>query len=97
MLQVAELEAQLGHPAAAQTGREELSRSLEELEALLSAKNQARYQFAAFTAYCPNPFTIVKGTSELFCSTAAGTQQYVASNSLAVLFSACGYSQQPNG
>uniref|UniRef100_A0AAQ4PID7 WH1 domain-containing protein n=1 Tax=Gasterosteus aculeatus aculeatus TaxID=481459 RepID=A0AAQ4PID7_GASAC len=36
--QVAELEAQLGHPAAGQT--EELSRSLEELEALLSAKDQ---------------------------------------------------------
>ncbi|XP_054459292.1 homer protein homolog 3-like isoform X1 [Anoplopoma fimbria] len=38
--QVAELEAQLGHPAAGQTAREELSRSLEELEALLSAKDQ---------------------------------------------------------
>ncbi|KAM8875326.1 homer protein homolog 3-like isoform 1-T1 [Spinachia spinachia] len=36
--QVAELEAQLGHPAAGQT--EELRRSLEELEALLSAKDQ---------------------------------------------------------
>ncbi|CAG5863877.1 unnamed protein product [Menidia menidia] len=34
--QVAELEAQLGHPAAGQPGKEELSRSLEELEALLS-------------------------------------------------------------
>ncbi|KAM3619732.1 uncharacterized protein V6R79_012784 [Siganus canaliculatus] len=38
--QVAELEAQLGHPAAGQPGREELSRSVEELEALLSAKDQ---------------------------------------------------------
>ncbi|XP_076582445.1 homer protein homolog 3b isoform X2 [Chaetodon auriga] len=38
--QVAELEAQLGHPAAGQTGGEELSQSLEELEALLSAKDQ---------------------------------------------------------
>ncbi|XP_077390964.1 homer protein homolog 3b isoform X2 [Festucalex cinctus] len=39
--QVAELEAQLGHPAAAaHTDKEELSRSLEELEALLSAKDQ---------------------------------------------------------
>ncbi|KAM9848404.1 homer protein homolog 3-like [Aulostomus maculatus] len=38
--QVAELEAQLGHPAAGQTGGEELSRSVEELEALLSAKDQ---------------------------------------------------------
>ncbi|XP_042371152.1 homer protein homolog 3-like isoform X2 [Plectropomus leopardus] len=38
--QVAELEAQLGHPAAGQTAKEELSRSLEELEALLSAKDQ---------------------------------------------------------
>ncbi|XP_034737138.1 homer protein homolog 3b isoform X1 [Etheostoma cragini] len=38
--QVAELEAQLGHPAAGQTAREELTRSLEELEALLSAKDQ---------------------------------------------------------
>ncbi|KAK7888695.1 hypothetical protein WMY93_024255 [Mugilogobius chulae] len=36
--QVAELETQLGRPA--QSGTEELSRSLEELEALLSAKNQ---------------------------------------------------------
>lgn len=42
MLQVAELEAQLGHPAASQTGREELKRSLEELEALLKAKDQVR-------------------------------------------------------
>ncbi|XP_070688503.1 homer protein homolog 3-like [Pempheris klunzingeri] len=41
--QVAELEAQLGHPAVTQTGREELSRSLEELEAQLSAKDQARH------------------------------------------------------
>ncbi|KAG7514515.1 hypothetical protein JOB18_036097 [Solea senegalensis] len=38
--QVADLEAQLGHPAAGQTAREELSRSLEELEALLSAREQ---------------------------------------------------------
>uniref|UniRef100_A0A3B4WY31 Homer scaffold protein 3b n=1 Tax=Seriola lalandi dorsalis TaxID=1841481 RepID=A0A3B4WY31_SERLL len=38
--QVADLEAQLGHPAGGQTGREELNRSLEELEALLSAKDQ---------------------------------------------------------
>lgn len=38
--QVAELESQLGHPATGQTGREELSRSLEELEAMLSAKDQ---------------------------------------------------------
>uniref|UniRef100_A0A8D3CLL2 WH1 domain-containing protein n=1 Tax=Scophthalmus maximus TaxID=52904 RepID=A0A8D3CLL2_SCOMX len=38
--QVADLEAQLGHPAAGQTAREELSRSLEELEALLSARDQ---------------------------------------------------------
>ncbi|XP_041647026.1 homer protein homolog 3-like isoform X2 [Cheilinus undulatus] len=38
--QVAELEAQLGRPASSQAGREELSRSLEELEALLSAKDQ---------------------------------------------------------
>ncbi|XP_057698053.1 homer protein homolog 3b isoform X1 [Corythoichthys intestinalis] len=39
--QVAELEAQLGHPAAAaHTDKEELSRSLEELEALLCAKDQ---------------------------------------------------------
>uniref|UniRef100_A0A3Q1HDM6 Homer scaffold protein 3b n=1 Tax=Acanthochromis polyacanthus TaxID=80966 RepID=A0A3Q1HDM6_9TELE len=40
VFQVAELEAQLGHPAAGQPGKEELSRSLEELEALLSAKDQ---------------------------------------------------------
>ncbi|KAM4574093.1 homer protein homolog 3-like [Fundulus diaphanus] len=38
--QVAELEAQLGRPAAGQPGKEELSRSLEELEALLRAKEQ---------------------------------------------------------
>nr|XP_020467732.1 homer protein homolog 3 isoform X2 [Monopterus albus] len=38
--QVAELEAQLGHPAAGQISREELRRSLEELEALLNAKDQ---------------------------------------------------------
>ncbi|KAM4548129.1 homer protein homolog 3b [Odontesthes bonariensis] len=38
--QVSELEAQLGHPAAGQPGKEELSQSLEELEALLSAKDQ---------------------------------------------------------
>ncbi|XP_029284850.1 homer protein homolog 3-like isoform X2 [Cottoperca gobio] len=38
--QVAELEAQLGHPAAGQTAREELSRTLKELETLLSAKDQ---------------------------------------------------------
>lgn len=41
VFQVAELEAQLGHPAAGQTGREELSQSVEELKALLSAKDQA--------------------------------------------------------
>uniref|UniRef100_A0A8C7ZGP4 Homer scaffold protein 3b n=1 Tax=Oryzias sinensis TaxID=183150 RepID=A0A8C7ZGP4_9TELE len=38
--QVAELEAQLGHPTAGQPDEEELSRSLEELEALLRAKDQ---------------------------------------------------------
>ncbi|KAM9385786.1 homer protein homolog 3-like [Pholidichthys leucotaenia] len=41
--QVAELEAQLGHPAAGQPGKEELSRSLEELQALLRAKDQEIY------------------------------------------------------
>ncbi|KAM8888362.1 homer protein homolog 3-like isoform 1-T1 [Synchiropus picturatus] len=41
--QVAELESQLGHPASAQTGAKELSRSLEELEAQLSAKDQEIY------------------------------------------------------
>lgn len=40
--QVAELEAQLGHPAAGQTCGEELSQSVEELRALLSAKEQVR-------------------------------------------------------
>lgn len=44
MLQVAELETQLGHPAAGQTGTEELSESLEQLEALLRAKDQARHK-----------------------------------------------------
>ncbi|XP_070410328.1 homer protein homolog 3 isoform X2 [Nothobranchius furzeri] len=38
--QVAELETQLGRPAAGQPGKEELSQSLEELEALLRAKDQ---------------------------------------------------------
>lgn len=38
--QVAELEAQLGHPAAGETGGEELSQSVEELRALVSAKEQ---------------------------------------------------------
>uniref|UniRef100_A0A671V6V7 Homer scaffold protein 3b n=1 Tax=Sparus aurata TaxID=8175 RepID=A0A671V6V7_SPAAU len=38
--QVAELESQLGHPAAGQTGREELNQSLEELEAQLRDKDQ---------------------------------------------------------
>lgn len=42
VLQVAELETQLGRPAAGQPGKEELRRTLDELEALLSAKNQAR-------------------------------------------------------
>lgn len=56
VFQVAELEAQLGRPAAGQTGGEELSQSLEELKAQLSAKDQARL--------CPNPLTFLKGTSE---------------------------------
>lgn len=38
------MEAQLGRPAAGQPGKEELSRALEELEALLRAKEQARNQ-----------------------------------------------------
>lgn len=51
MLQVAELETQLGHPAAGQTGTEELSESLEQLEALLRAKDQARHKtFPALSA-----------------------------------------------
>lgn len=56
VFQVAELEAQLGHPGAGQTGGEELSQSVEELKAQLSAKDQARL--------CPNPLTNLKGTSE---------------------------------
>lgn len=47
VFQVAELEAQLGRPAAGQPGKEELSRSLEELEALLRAKDQARHQISS--------------------------------------------------
>uniref|UniRef100_A0A8C6WHK5 WH1 domain-containing protein n=1 Tax=Neogobius melanostomus TaxID=47308 RepID=A0A8C6WHK5_9GOBI len=43
--QVSELETQLGRPSSGQSGTEELSRSLEELEALLSAKNQVRRPF----------------------------------------------------
>lgn len=39
---MADLEAQLGHPAAGQTCGEELSQSVEELRALLSAKEQVR-------------------------------------------------------
>lgn len=46
VFQVAELEAQLGRPAAGQPGKEELSRSLEELEAQLRAKDQARHQIS---------------------------------------------------
>lgn len=42
MRQVAELEAQLGHPAAGETGGQELSQSVEELRALVSAKEQVR-------------------------------------------------------
>lgn len=40
--QVAELEAQLGHPAAGEPGGQELSQSVEELKALVSAKEQVR-------------------------------------------------------
>lgn len=40
--QVAELEAQLGHPAAGEAGGTELSQSVEELRALVSAKEQVR-------------------------------------------------------
>lgn len=40
--QVAELEAQLGHPVAGEPGGEELSQSVEELRALVSAKEQVR-------------------------------------------------------
>lgn len=47
VFQVAELEAQLGRPSAGQPGKEELSRSLEELEALLRAKDQARHQISS--------------------------------------------------
>ena len=36
------METQLGRPSSGQSGTEELSRSLEELEALLSAKNQVK-------------------------------------------------------
>lgn len=83
VFQVAELEAQLGPPAASQTGREELNRSLEELEALLSAKDQARHQFTPCTAHCPNPFTILKGTSVWRAS-----QEYT-SNTLPVIHWIC--------
>lgn len=50
MFQVAELEAQLGRPAAAPTAQEELSQSVEELKALLSSKDQARN--------CPNHLSV---------------------------------------
>lgn len=42
VLQVAELEAQLGPPAAAGETGEELSQSVEELQTLLRAKDQVR-------------------------------------------------------
>lgn len=61
MFQVAELEAQLGHPAASQPDKEELSRSLEELEALLRAKDQAKKTKKldlSCTACCPHLFAI---------------------------------------
>uniref|UniRef100_A0A3Q3NP21 Homer scaffold protein 3b n=1 Tax=Labrus bergylta TaxID=56723 RepID=A0A3Q3NP21_9LABR len=65
--QVAELEAQLGHPSAVQTSGEELSRSMEELEVLLSAKDQARHQLTAYCdTHCPNLMTdLERRNSEL--------------------------------
>lgn len=42
VFQVAELEGQLGHPATAGEAGEELSQSVEELKALLRAKDQVR-------------------------------------------------------
>lgn len=55
--QVAELEAQLGHPAAGETGGEELSQSVEELRALVSAKEQVR---AAVPYRRPTPSAAVQ-------------------------------------
>lgn len=48
VLQVAELEAQLGHPAATGETGEELSQSVEELKALLRAKDQVRLNTPEF-------------------------------------------------
>lgn len=60
VLQVAELETQLGHPAAGQTSKEELTESLEELEALLRAKDQARHKKSPpCTENCPDPFVFL--------------------------------------
>ena len=47
---MAELEAQLGRPAATHTAQEELSQSVEELKALLSAKDQARKLSKSFVS-----------------------------------------------
>lgn len=49
VFQVAELEGQLGHPAATGETGEELSQSVEELKALLRAKDQVRLNMSVFS------------------------------------------------
>lgn len=48
VFQVAELEGQLGHPSATGEAGEELSQSVEELKALLRAKDQVRLNIANY-------------------------------------------------
>lgn len=49
LFQVAELEGQLGHPAATGETGEELSQSVEELKELLRAKDQVRLYMSVFS------------------------------------------------
>lgn len=53
VFQVAELEGQLGHPAASEETGEELSQSVEKLKVLLRAKDQVRLNMSAFAPKWP--------------------------------------------
>lgn len=64
---MAELEAQLGHPVA-QTGREELSQSVEELKALLKAKDQVRQLYRSIHV----EVTWLTEPLKIFCSEMGG-------------------------
>lgn len=58
VFQVAELEGQLGHPTATDETGEELSQSVEELKALLRAKDQVSLNMSLFSLNKPKcPFT----------------------------------------